>query len=222
MDRFFPRSRHALAALVAALALAATQVGCRNLLTTAVYLVKGTDTPAQYNGLKDKRVVVVCRPLTELSFSCSGAASELGAELGRHLKVHLGRRIKIVDPDEVADWTDENPVEDFAEIGRALDADMVVGIDMLSFSTLLGQTLQQGKSQVKVTVHDLKQDGKVVYEKSLPQVVYPLNNGIGIQDKPEDEFRREYIGVLADEIGRLFYASDHYSRYARGISSIEE
>ncbi|HEV7224705.1 MAG TPA: hypothetical protein VGN42_18485 [Pirellulales bacterium] len=222
MDRFFPRSRYGLPALAAALALAAPQFGCVKLLTTAVYLVKGTDTAAEYTGLKDKRVVVVCRPLTELTYSCSGAASDLAAELGRKLKANLGRRIKVVDPDEVADWTDENPVEDYAEIGRALDADMVVGIDLLGFSTLLGQTLQQGKAQVKVSVHDLKQDGKVVYEKNLPQVVYPLNNGVPIQDKPEDEFRREYIKVLADEIGRSFYASDHFSRYARGTSALEE
>lgn len=221
MDRFFPRSTRRLTALIAAAALVAPQLGCTKLLTTAVYLFKGTDTPAEYKGLKDKKVVVVCRPLTELTYSCSGAATELAGEVGRQLKAHLGRKITIVDPDEVADWTDENSLEDYKEIGRALEADMVVGIDMLSFNTLLGQTLLQGKSQVKVAVYDMQQDGKIVYDKSLPQIVFPENNGIPTQDKPEDEFRRQYISVIADEVGSLFYPSDHFRRYARGNTALD-
>lgn len=193
MDRYVPRSSVRLMSLAAALALAAPLCGCTKLLTTVVYLARGTDEPAEYKGLKDKKVVVVCRPLTELSYSCSGAANELSAEVGRQLKAHLGRKIKIVDPDDVADWTDEHPVEDYAEIGRNLEADMVVGIDLLAFNTMLGQTLMQGKSQLRVAVYDMAKDGDVAFQKSLPQIVYPENNGIPTQDLPEDEFRRKYI-----------------------------
>lgn len=222
MDRFFPRSTRLLAAVLAAAALIAPQFGCTKLLTTAVYLIKGTDTPAEYKGLKDKRVVVVCRPLTELTYSCTGAASELAGSVGRHLKAHLKRKITVVDPDDVADWTDENSLEDYREIGRALEADMVVGIDLQSFNTLLGQTLLQGKSQVRVRVYDMQQDGEIVYEKALPQIIYPENNGIPTQDMPEEEFRRSYINVVADEIGSLFYPSDHFARYARSNPAVDK
>lgn len=222
MDRFFPQSTRRLTALIAAAAFVAPLLGCTKLLTTAVYLVKGTDTPAEFKGLKDKKVVVVCRPLTELTYSCSGAASELAGAVGRHLKANLGRKITIVDPDDVADWTDENSLEDYAEIGRALEADMVVGIDLLSFNTLLGQTLLQGKSQVRVTVFDMQQDGKAIWSKDMPQLIYPENNGVPTHDKPEEEFRRQYINVLADEIGSLFYASDRYSRFARSNPALDD
>lgn len=222
MDRRLPNLRLRASLLGMALALAAPFFGCTKLLTTVVYLARGTDTPAECKDLNDKKVVVVCRPLTELTFSSSGAANELAAEVGRQLKAHLGRKIKIVDPDEVAGWTDEHGVEDYVEIGRNLEADMVLGIDLLNFNTLLGQTLLQGKAQVKVAVYDMKQDGDIVFQKSPPQVIYPLNNGIPTQDMPEDEFRRKYISVLADEIGRLFYPHDHFSRYARGSSSLED
>ena len=220
MDRYFPRSSSRLTSLVAALALASPLLGCTRVLQTAVYLVKGTDEPAEFKGLKDKKVVVICRPLTELTYSCSTAPGELAAEVGRQLKAHLGRKIKLVDPDDVADWTDEHPVEDYAEIGRNLEADMVLGIDLLSFDTLLGQTLLQGKSQVKVAVYDLKNDGEIVFEKSLPQFVFPENNGIPTQDKPEDEFRRQYISVLADEIGKLFYPHDHFAGFGASKSTM--
>ena len=216
MDRHFSRPISRIASLTAALALASGLLGCTRVLQTAVYLVRGTDEPAEFNGLKEKKVVVVCRPLTELSYSCNGVDKELSAEVGRQLKAHLKRKITIVDPDDVADWTDEHPVEDFAEIGRNMEADMVVAIDMLTFNTMLGQTLMQGKSQLKVAVYDMSKDGDVVFQKSLPQIVYPENNGIPTQDKPEDEFRRQYVGVLADEIGKLFYAHDHFAYGRRG------
>lgn len=215
MDRFFRRSRSRWAALAASLALAAPLVGCTKLLTTVVYLAKGTDTAAECNDLKDKKVVVVCRPLTELTFGCTSAPAELAAEVGRQLKAHLKRKIEIVDPDDLADWTDEHGVDDYVEIGRNLEADMVVGIDMMSFNVLLGQTLLQGKSQVKVAVYDLKQDGEIVFQKSLPQIVFPENHGIPMQEKPEEEFRQQYIRVLADDIGSLFYAHDHFAQYGR-------
>ncbi|HUY89128.1 MAG TPA: hypothetical protein VMV10_10365 [Pirellulales bacterium] len=222
MDRFFRRSSLRWAALAASLALAAPLVGCTKLLTTVVYLARGTDTPAESNDLKDKKVVVVCRPLTELTYGCSSAPNELAAEVGRQLKAHLKRKIKIVDPDDLADWTDEHGVDDYVEIGRNLEADMVLGIDMMSFNTLLGQTLLQGKAQVKVAVYDIKQDGEIVFQKSLPQVIFPENNGIPTQDKPEEEFRQQYIRVLADEIGRLFYSHDHFARYARNNSTMSD
>ena len=222
MDRHISRPISRIASLVAALALASGLLGCTRVLQTAVYLVRGTDEPAEFNGLKEKKVVVVCRPLTELTYSCSGAANELSAEVGRQLKAHLKRKIAIVDPEDVADWTDEHPVEDFAEIGRNMEADMVVGIDMLTFNTMLGQTLMQGKSQLKVAVYDMSKDGDVVFQKSLPQIVFPENNGIPTQDKPEDEFRRQYIEVLADEIGKLFYAHDHFAGNGRSGSSMSD
>lgn len=220
MDWFFRRSSLRWAALAASLALAAPLVGCTKLLNTVVYLARGTDTPAECNDLKDKKVVVVCRPLTELSLSATSAPAELAAEVGRQLKAHLKRRIEIVRPEDLAAWTDENGIDDYAEIGRNLNADMVLGIDMMNFNILLGQTLLQGKSQVKVAVYDMQQDGEIIFQKSLPQVIFPENHGIPAQDKPEDEFRLQYIRVLADEIGSLFYAHDRYARYARNNSTM--
>jgi hypothetical protein len=39
---------------------------------------------------------------------------------------------------------------------------------------------------------------------------------------PEEEFRRKYINVLADEIGCLFYPSDHFARYARNNPAVDK
>lgn len=217
MDRYpgSTRDRWGLLALIITLSLA---TGCVRALATAVYLVKGTNTSAEFKGLKGKRIAVVCRPLVELRYSSSGASSELARSVGDHLKNNL-RRVHIVDQQRVAEWTDENTWDDFTEVGQALDADLVLGIDLEHFETLRSQTLYQGTAQVKVTVYDIAAD-TVIWEKKIPQYVYPPNTAIPTSEKPEAEFRRQFINKLADQIGRHFYDHDTGVDVAGDVSAV--
>jgi hypothetical protein len=188
-------------------ALAPLQSGCVNALATAAWLVKGNDVDADWNGLRNKRVAVVCRPLVELQYSTgTRSAQELAVIVGRLMSQRV-RKITIVDPREVAEWTDENDWDDFAEVGKALKADMVVGIDVEEFSLYQSQTLYQGKARLAVTVYDVADGGKTVYNKSIPRVVYPPNRGVDTS-LPEDDFRRRFVAHLADIVGRHFYSHD--------------
>lgn len=190
----------------------AVQLGCTRALVTAVYLVKGTDDPAEFSELNDKRVAVVCRSQVDLGFDAAGVDKQLAQAIGELLRTH-GRHVKVIDQREVDNWIDENAWQDFAEIGRALDdCDMVVGVDLLSFTLYQGQTLYQGNSDVKLIVCDMSQDGKVAWEKSMNTVTYPLNNGRPAQDEPPAQFRRKYVAVLAKEIAEHFYRHDHFSK----------
>jgi hypothetical protein len=189
----------------------ATQVGCVKLLTTVAYFVKGTNDEAEFEGLKDKRVAVVCRPLVELRYGSAGtAANDLATRVGQLLKEHV-KRIKIVKQSHVSDWTDENPDQELEEIGRGVKADVVLGIDIEQFNLLLGQTLYQGKAVVRLRVCNVA-DGEVLWEKTMRQIVWPPRSGVSTQDKPLQEFQRQYIEVLATEIGHKFYPHDHFSR----------
>lgn len=190
----------------------AAQLGCTRALATAVYLVKGTNDPAEFNELKDKRVAVVCRSQVDLGFEAAGVDKQLALAVGELLRQRVSR-IKVIDQREIDNWIDENPWEDFSDIGRALDdCDMVVGIDLLSFSLYQGQTLYQGNAEVKLIVCDMSQGGKPVWEKNLNAITYPLNNGRPAQDETPAQFRRKYLDVLAKEIGEKFYAHDHFSK----------
>ena len=55
-----------MALLAVGCALAAAS-GC-TLMATAMYVIQGSNTSADFGGLKGKRVVVVCRPITSLHF----------------------------------------------------------------------------------------------------------------------------------------------------------
>ncbi|MCL6502925.1 MAG: hypothetical protein K6T86_09600 [Pirellulales bacterium] len=187
--------------------------GCRSLFTTAVYVIRGTNTPAEYTGLNDKKVAVVCRPLQELQYSSAGACRDVAANVAALLKRHA-RRVKVIDPEKVERWVDENGMEDFVEVGRAVEADLVLAIDLESFNWLQGHTVYQGKADVLLTVHDVRDD-TILWQKRMKQVVYPTA-GVAAQDYgSEDQFRREFIGILADEIARHFYPHDATLDYAR-------
>ncbi|MEX0714495.1 MAG: hypothetical protein WD278_19315 [Pirellulales bacterium] len=208
-----------MAALLAGVSLAG-QGGCVSALATALYVIKGANVPAAFGGLKDKRVAVVCRPVAELEYSSTSAATDISVAVGRLLKKNV-RNIKVIDPAKIADWTDEHTWDDYTEIGEALEAEMVLGIDLEGFGLLQGQTLYQGKAKVLITVYDMKKGGEVVYQKPLPQTVYPPNSSIPTQDKPEDEFRRQFVAVVADEIGRHFYAHDAHADFAKDSMALK-
>ncbi|MBI2827116.1 MAG: hypothetical protein HYX69_20795 [Planctomycetia bacterium] len=202
-------------------AIAATQSGCVSALASAMWIVRGNDVSADYNGLRGKRVAVVCRPLVELQYSTgSRAAQDLCSELGRLLRQRV-RWITIVDPREVTQWTDEHDYDDLTEVGRALKADMVVGIDMEEFGLYQSQTLYQGKARLNITVYDIASGGDVVYQKSLPRMLYPPNRGVDTS-MPEDDFRRRFVAHLADTIGRHFYSHDSHADFALDSKAFEE
>ena len=180
----------------------------RQLAATIAYLVVGTDAPAEYDGLKGKKVVVVCRPLAGLEYRDSVAAKEVATQVSLLLKQQVSK-IKVVDQQKVAAWMDVNANWDgYPNVGKALDADMVVGIDLTSFSTYQGPTLYQGKARVSIEVFDLKDDNKSVFQKTMDEIVYPPNVGCPIYERSETDFRREFTGVVANLIARHFFSYD--------------
>ena len=218
MDR--PSIRFALVATVL-IAVAALSIfgGCQSAITTAMYLIKGTDVDAEYTGLKGKKVAVVCRPITELNYANSGVGRDLVREISKLLQEKVSK-IKVVDAQKVNKWWDENTWEEYVEVGKALKADVVVGVELERFSIYQAQTLYQGKANAVVRVYDCKDGGKVLFEKILPQTVYPPNTYIQTSDVQETEFRREFMGVLADQIARHFYSHDPYADLGQDNSAL--
>jgi hypothetical protein len=189
--------------LVSALVLAS---GC-SVLATAMYIIEGTNTRADFNELKGKRVAVICRPVVALHYRDSSASNDLAKQVSVLLQKNVPK-IELVDESEVLEWADENSWDEYPEIGKALDAEMVVGLELEEFNLYQGQTLYQGKANVKIQVYDLSKGTQPVFERHLPQAVYPPNAAIPAGDKPEAHFRRQFIEHLAQLIGRYFYDHD--------------
>ncbi len=194
--------------------------GCVGALTTAAYLLRGTDVPAEFTGLKGKKVAVVCQPMAAMQVRSSTAARDLARQLSARLQQNISR-IQVISSQKVENWIDQNQWEEFQDIGKALQADIVVGVELEEFNLYQSQTLYQGQASLTVKVIDCTAGGKVLFEKTLSQIRYPPNHSIPTWEKPEAQFRREFIAYLADFIGRYFYGYDPYRDFAQDATFLQ-
>ncbi len=217
MDRLRRVSAWLMTALVCTSGLLPTS-GC-NMVATTLWMVKGINTPADFAGLKNKRVAIVCRPVSSLQYRNPMVARDLAKEVGVLIGKNLPKTV-IIDQREVSEWADEKGIEDYIEIGKALNADMVVGLDLDEFNLFQGQGLYQGKATMRLSVYDVKHGSQPVFEKSIPQIHFPPNSPIPAGDKPEHEFRALFVHVLAEHVGRLFYDHDPTAEFASDSTAL--
>jgi hypothetical protein len=188
----------------AAICLLATTTGCGPIATIA-WLIHGPEmVPAEFEGLKGKRVAVVCLDANSLS----GPGGEADT-VAKAVAMTLGKSvadIRVVRQTEVADWLDTHgdDVTDYRDVGRGVKADMVVGIDLLAFNLHEGQTLLKGRSKVGVKVYDMQKGGELVYEAAPKEIAWPEQGARHVTEN-EANFRTIFIGVLAERIARDFY-----------------
>jgi len=213
MDRHACRCGYVLrTALLVAILLPAA--GCVSGLATALYLLGADKTEAEFPGLKHKKVALVCRSMTSLQYRDARVAKDLALAVGKLMTINE-KKITVIDQQKVEKWADENTWDEYTEIGKAVGAQMVIGIDLEHFDIYEGQTLYQGKANVSINVYDCEHGDKLVFEKNLPQVVWPPNSCVPTSDKQPSQFRREFLHVLADRIGRHFYSFDPRLDYAQ-------
>jgi hypothetical protein len=204
------RTLHGLI-LALLVAIAPFSAGCSTLLTVA-YLVQPADVPAEFKGLRGKHVAVVCRPIVELQFSDAGSSRQLAGLVGSQLEQKL-RNTKVIGQQEVARWLDENSWVDYPTLGKSLDADMVVGIDLEEFRLHEGSTLFRGRATAHVRVYDVAAK-KVVFEKRLDDFSFPANTAIPTTDRSEAEFRDMFLQIVAQRISRTFHAYESREHFA--------
>jgi len=191
-------------------------VGCQSLMFTALYLIKGTDVDPDFKDLKGKKVVVVCRPMVSLQYANSNVGRELAQQISLILEAQVPK-IKVVDQRKVTQWTDENTWEEYAEVGKALKADMVVGIDLESFSLYQGQTLFQGKANATIRVFDCKKGGKTGVPQEHPTSCLPAERANAGLRADRTGLRAEFENELAGQIARYFSPTTRTPTWAKTL-----
>jgi len=196
---------------ILAILVVASAGGCSTLLTAA-YLLQPADVPAEFNGLRGKHVAVVCRPIVELEFSDAGSSRELANLVGRQLDDKV-RRARVIGQQEVARWLDENSWVDYPTLGKSLDADLVVGIDLEEFRLHEGSTLYRGRATANVRVFDVAEK-KVVFTKRIDGFTFPAHTAIPATDRSEGEFRAMFLQILSQKVSRCFHAYESREVFA--------
>lgn len=216
-----PSSRtSAWIALAVMLASLVPTTGCPMLLASGVYFWEGGNlVDADYDGMKQHRVVVFCRPPSSSSFSHAGAARQIAQRVSSLLEQNVSR-IDIVSPQEVDQWLDENDSEDCKALGKAVKADQVVLVDLEHFDLYSGKTLYQGSSLLKLTVYDMQDGGRRVWERDMGEYLFPEHGGVPIQERSVHQFQRQYVDILSNAIARHFYKHDPHASFAADALSL--
>lgn len=203
-----------LGGLLLAAAALVSAGGCPALLATSIYVWEGGNlVPAECDALKGQRVVVMCRPPSSHEYRHAGASRNISRRVSELLVKNV-KGIDVVNPREVDNWVDESDWGDFRELAEAVRADLVVHIELDDFDLYKGKTLYQGRADVTVSVYDMRDHSKLVWDRKLGEVLYPVNSGIPAQDKPPQQFEREFVEVVADQIAVNFYRHDPRASFA--------
>jgi len=214
MDRSHARvTNQALLLLLAAGTLISAS-GCASVLATGIYLWDGgNNAPAECDALKHHRVVVLCKPPASNEFRNAEASRAIMKAVSQLLVEHV-RDIDVVNPREVDKWVDESDWGDFRELAEAVHADMVVHIELDDFDLYKGKTLYQGRADVSVSVFDVRNHNRLVWDRHLGELLYPVNSGIPAQDKPVQQFEREFVDIVSQRIAVNFYRHDPNEDFA--------
>lgn len=215
-----PCRRCPLPVLISVCTLLVGTSGCIGTFANLVHVAQGNVNPPAFNGLKAKRVAVICVSPSE-SFGPAEASMLISRQVGKLIAANV-KEVEVVQPREIERWIDENDWDylDYKLVGRGVKADMVVAIDLSSFSLHEGKTLYKGRADVAVRVYDLNQGGEEVFVHQPSQIQYPENSGHHTTDMSEETFRRKFLAIVSGRIARQFYAYDMKEDFARDASVI--
>ncbi len=209
MKNFLGRNRSATHLFLGLLLFLAPATGC-SLVATGLWVVNPNDVDAKYEGLEKQRVAVLCQPNTALAMQYYGVDREIAKAVRKKLREHV-KDIELVSQNEIIDWLDEHQLKSLGEFGKAMDADLVVSIDVGAFKLYQGKNMLQGTAAAEVEIYNVQED-QIEYTLDPIDTIYPPENGIPFnlahQKSEEKRFRYKFVNVLADQISRNFYSHD--------------
>lgn len=200
--------------LIATLVVAAP--GC-GFMSQMMYWTGGNQVKPKFAGLKKKKVAVICFDAN--SAGQAGDADALARAVAQKLQMH-GDQITIIKQQQVLDWIDKQPgnVSDYETVGRGVKAEMVVGIDLDSFSTHDSTNLLRGRARVTTKVYDLsKTSDTLVYQSPPVDVNYPESGPRPGTDN-EGQFRAIFLDILARKVSKDFYPYERMEDF--GLDSL--
>ena len=214
-------SRKQLASVVFVGLLLVCSTGCiARFAANMIHAAHGNLVDAKCDALEEKKVAVVCVSATD-AFGPRPISAIVAEKVGRQLSVNV-KEVEIVDQQEIEDWIDKNDWNeiDFPDIGKDLEVDRVLAIDLNSFGLYEGKTMYKGRADVSLVVYDIP-SGKEIFSYTPSQIQWPRNTGTHTTDLSENEFRRRFVDILSRRIARHFHAYDATEDFAQDSSIVQ-
>lgn len=196
-----------------AIVVMGSSAGCINQMAGLLYVIKGHKVPPKFQGLEGKRVAVLC-----VSDASAYGPDTLTYTVSKHIGVKIAQGVKgvrVVGPSKIESWIDENGWEEsqVVPLGEGVDADMVIVIEVSSYSIHEGATLFKGRADLTVTVYDITKDGQISFADGPDLFAFPENGRPTVQTS-DRQFEAFYLARLTDHISKLFVPYDKMDTFA--------
>ena len=198
-----------------------TQSGCINFAAHMINTFKGHKMKAEYDALSEKRVAIVC--VSDSSAYGPDVSAELISKAVRSKFQKEKLELELVPQSEIDNWLDNNWEDiDYVEIGKAVNAEKVLAIDLDNYSLHEGSTLYKGRATYNVRVFDMEQGGQVAFSRGPNEFQFPSNHGTPATTMSENQFQMVFVYELANDIAKYFYDYDIPETIARNAAHIGE
>ena len=137
------------------------------------------------------------------TISSTGCITLIATLLSKH-----GKKIDVVNPEEVDRVVSDVGFNDVTRIGTRLKADYVIEVGIRDLKLKEGPTLYRGVCDCSLSVYKVADGDQVVFAKEFPQFAYPMTGGVHVTETNDATFRGMYLSVLANRVARNFYSYD--------------
>lgn len=177
--------------------------GCVGLPAQLLYVIYGNKAAAEFEGLNSKNIAVVC-----VSDASAYGPNTLTFAVERQVAALLAKHVpkaRVVPQSKVDNWKDQYGWDesDFMQIGRGVGADMVVAIEISSYSLHEGSTMYKGKVTVTTDVYDTK-DQSVAFHIGPEDYEFPKSGRPALQ-LSERDFEAQFLSKFCEHLARRFY-----------------
>lgn len=177
--------------------------GCIGASAQLLYLIYGNKISAQYEGLNDKKVAVIC-----VSDASAYGPNTLTFSVEKKVADRLSRfvpGIKVIPQSAVDNWKDQYGWDesDFVQIGRGIGADAVVAIEISAYSLHEGSTMYKGRATVTSTVYNIQSES-VAFQAGPEDYQFPKSGRPAMQIT-ERQFESAFLEKFCEYLARRFY-----------------
>lgn len=203
--------------LLAAVLIPFSTGGCSLFVMAGKMLVGDPKVPAAFKtqtGVDltkgEKSLLVVCRSPHLILNEAPTFEYDLTDGLLRRLRQ---QGVKVVSPDKVSSWLDDNggEFESVSELAKDFDADFIAVVDVqnVRFFEENSKEILKGHAQGTIRVHEttMLAGERTSYEafRSGFSMDYPRFRTVSIHEMSEHAFQKQFMENLIKQIGRQFH-----------------
>ena len=201
------------------LLFACSSFGCVGVTSHLMFWLQGVRVDPEFRGLNDKRVALICMS-DAAPYGPDLATQMLTKRISKKLIGEI-KRINLISRNEIENWIDNHDWDqiDYLEIGKGVNADIVIAVELENYSLQEGSSLYRGTTNYSVHVYDLSESNNrqtsPVYEKGAVEYAFPKDHPISSIGVSQRKFEEMFINELGQQVGNYFTGYEMPDNIAR-------